>query len=85
MPNNCKKKSERKSEYLVIRVTPKQKEHWETLAKAEGLNLSQVLRMMVDDFLEKPNWITHNTWSFLKAAADIIDKEGHANRRRGNE
>ena len=52
MPNNCKKKSERKSEYLVIRVTPKQKEHWETLAKAEGLNLSQVLRMMVDDFRE---------------------------------
>ncbi|MFQ9704923.1 MAG: hypothetical protein ACLR0U_29220 [Enterocloster clostridioformis] len=32
--------------------------------------------MMVDDFLEKPNWITHNTWRFLKAAADIIDKEG---------
>ena len=84
MPN-CKKKSERKSEQLVIRVTPKQKEHWETLAKVKGLNLSQVMRMMVDDFLENPNWITHNTWRFLKAAADIIDKEGHANRRRGNE
>ena len=41
--------------------------------------------MMVDDFLEKPNWITHNTWSFLKAAADIIDKEEHANRRKVNE
>ena len=63
-------------------MTPKQKEHWETLAKVEGLKLSQVTRMMVDDFLEKPNWITHNTWRFLKAAADIIDKEGHANRRR---
>ena len=80
MPN-CKKRSERKSEQLVIRVTPKQKEHWETLAKVKGLNLSQVMRMMVDDFLENPNWITHNTWRFLKAAADIIDKEGHANRR----
>ncbi|MBS7002757.1 hypothetical protein [Enterocloster clostridioformis] len=55
------------------------------MAKVEGLKLSQVTRMMVDDFLEKPNWITHNTWRFLKAAADIIDKEGHANRRRGNE
>ena len=84
MPN-CKKRSERKSEQLVIRVTPKQKEHWETLAKVEGLKLSQVTRMMVDDFLEKPNWITHNTWRFLKAAADIIDKEESANTRKGNE
>lgn len=41
--------------------------------------------MMVDDFLEKPNWITHNTWRFLKAAADIIDKEESANTRKGNE
>lgn len=83
MPN-CKKKSERKSEQLVIRVTPKQKEHWETLAKVKGLNLSQVMRMMVDDFRES-NWITHNTWRFLKAAADIIDKEESANTRKGNE
>lgn len=66
-------------------MTPKQKEHWETLAKVEGLKLSQVTRMMVDDFLEKPNWITHNTWRFLKAAADIIDKEENANTRKGNE
>ena len=41
--------------------------------------------MMVDDFLENPNWITHNTWRFLKAAADIIDKEESANTRKGNE
>ena len=41
--------------------------------------------MMVDDFLENPKWITHNTWRFLKAAADIIDKEENANTRKGNE
>ena len=74
-----------KINWFAIRVTPKQKEHWETLAKVEGLKLSQVTRMMVDDFLEKPNWITHNTWRFLKAAADIIDKEENANTRKGNE
>ena len=74
-----------KINWFAIRVTPKQKEHWETLAKVKGLNLSQVMRMMVDDFLENPNWITHNTWRFLKAAADIIDKEENANTRKGNE
>ena len=73
MANRRKKPNDRKSEHLSIRVSPKQKAHWEQLAKIRGLTSSQMMSQMVDNFLENPNWRKQNTWKCIEAAIMIID------------
>lgn len=75
MANKCKKPSECKTAYLGMRITPKQKECWENLAKIKGMSSSQMLKEMFESFLERPDWKKYNTWAFIKAAAQIIDKD----------
>lgn len=75
MANKCKNPSERKSVYLGVRVTPRQKKHWEQLAANMGMTSSQLLKEMLESFLEDPNWKKKYTWEFIKAAADVIDKD----------
>lgn len=75
MANKCKKPSERKTVYLGVRLTPKEKEHWEHLAKIKGKSSSQMIKELLESFLERPDWKKYNTWAFIKAAAEIIDKD----------
>lgn len=82
MANKCKKPSERKTVYLGMRITPKQKECWEYLAKIKGVSSSQMLKKMFESFLERPDWKKYNTWAFIKAAAQIIDKDEQDVRKR---
>ena len=34
-----------------------------------------MIKELLESFLERPDWKKYNTWAFIKAAAEIIDKD----------
>ena len=83
MPNIRKRRCDRKSEHLNIRMTPAMKERLEQSAKLEGKSVSQFVGQLVEDFLESKDWKRTNTWNLVHAACMILDKWEQKNRKKG--
>lgn len=75
MPNRKKKKTERKTNYVGMRISEKQKYRLGQLAQVRGMTLSQVLEEAVEGLLTDPKWERNRCFAFIAAAAAIIESE----------
>lgn len=75
MANKCKRKSQRKTEMIGIRVTPKEKERIEKLACIRGVTSTELIRTMFDGLLENQDRSSKEIWKFLYCAARSIDQK----------
>ena len=80
MANIRKKASMRKSEIIWVRVTPKQKERIEKLAKLREITVSELLKSTFDDLLDTPKKNIEEVWRYLSLATQIIDQKENEGR-----
>ena len=80
MANIRKKASMRKSEIIWVRVTPKQKERIEKLAKLREITVSELLKSTFDDLLDTPKKNIEEVWRYLSLATQIIDQKENVGR-----
>ncbi len=74
MPNRKKKASERKTCYIGMRATQRQKERWSKLAKVRGMTESEVMTEAVEGLLLDPKWEKNRCIAYIYAAAKIIEE-----------
>ena len=73
MPNQKKKKNERKTNYVGMRISESQKKRLSQLAQVRGMSLSEVLEAAVEGLLTDPKWEKNRCFAFISAAAQIIE------------
>ncbi len=74
MANHKKRKNERKSSYVGMRISEDQKKRLSRLARVRGMSLSQALEEAVEGLLTDPKWKKNRCFSFINAAAQIIEE-----------
>lgn len=80
MANKRKSSSKRKSEIIGIRVTLKEKERIERLARIQEITVTDLVKSLFDGLLDIHDQKTRLIWKILDRAAELIDQEENKER-----
>ena len=80
MANKRKSFSKRKNEIIGIRVTLKEKERIERLARIQEITVTDLVKSLFDGLLDIHDQKTRLIWKILDRAAELIDQEENKER-----
>lgn len=80
MANKRKSFSKRKNEIIGIRVTLKEKERIEKLARIQEITVTDLVKSLFDGLLDSHDQKTRLIWKILDRAAELIDQEENKER-----
>lgn len=80
MANKRKSFSKRKNEIIGIRVTLKEKERIEKLARIQEITVTDLVKSLFDGLLDSQDQKTRLIWKILDRAAELIDQEENKER-----
>mgnify|MGYP002510412907 CR=1 FL=1 len=80
MANQCKSLSKRKSKTIGIRVTSKEKERIEKIARIQKITVTELVKSLFDELLDGHNPKNKLIWELLDRAIELIDQEENKER-----
>ena len=80
MANKRKSSAKRKSEIIGIRVTSKEKEQIEKLARIQGITVTDLVKSLFDELLVSNKPKSRLIWKVIDRALELLDQEENKER-----
>lgn len=81
MPNRKKKNSERKSEVMSIRMSPKMKKQLWERAQIENKSPGELVSGMLEEYLNDSGYKNRNIYRLVRKCCEILEENEKVQRR----